>query len=354
MVPQRYGFLFLLILSSLWISGCAKEADRQPAATFTYDWNRDQGIDEEDIAECTDSSQRGPPELPAGIVGGEQVQNSNWLGRGIVFLMQNYQSEEGKDRSSICTATLIDTNVILTAAHCVDRSTGDQMKNLSVYFTSKPECENNRGRLHKLKRRVVSVKVHPYWNPDDTKLTDRGDIALVKFSGRAPKGYKPLKLANEFIPVNEVSPVLVAGYGMVNPNYYGDFGGDIELRVTSVQGISAEKRESLWRINQSNFAANDSERHLFSNQYGNEMLYIDQSQGRGICGGDSGGPSLMKNSRGEDVITGVASFVMNPEDPYLLCGYVGAHTSVLFHKNWLNETFSQLRSKDSQLQTLIE
>jgi secreted trypsin-like serine protease len=81
------------------------------------------------------------------------------------------------------------------------------------------------------------------------------------------------------------------------------------------------------------------------------MLYIDQSQGRGICGGDSGGPSIMKNLSGEDVITGIASFVMNPDDPFKLCGYVAAHTSVYFHRDWLQKTFDELKTNETILQT---
>jgi secreted trypsin-like serine protease len=341
---QRYGFLFLLCASCLFLS-CAKPAEQQNASNVQtpYDWKKGQGSEDDGYDDCSPANFK----PPTGIVGGEDVARNNWLAKGIVFVMQTYKAEDGNDRTSICTASLIDTNMVLTAAHCVDKYVEGETE-LGVYFTPFPQCEKEKGRLQKRKRKVTEVRIHPLWSPDVTKTTDRGDLALLRISGRAPANYKPLKLTNEFVPVVEQTPVLVAGYGMVNPNYFGDFGGVISLRVTQAPGISQTEKETLLGLTQSQAALSD-ELHEFDNSAGNEMLYIDQSKGRGICGGDSGGPSIMKNSKGQDVVTGVASFVMNPEDPNLLCGYVAAHTSVFFHKDWIAQTFRELRNSDSAL-----
>lgn len=343
---QRYGFLSLLCLSFLFMA-CAKPADSKPAATSVapYDWNSDEGAADDTSNDCQSTNNR-----PAGIVGGQDVHTNNWLAEGIVFLMQTFKDTEGVEHTSICTASLIDTNIVLTAAHCVDKYKDEGTK-INVYFTPQPQCEKSHGRLQKKKRSVVEVRIHPNWTPDETKTTDRGDLAMIRIGGRAPASYKPLKLATEFLPLSESIPVLVAGYGMVNPDYFGDFGGEISLRVTQAPGISASEKEALVSLAGSDYSAFPILPNEFDNAPTNEMLYIDQSHGRGICGGDSGGPSLMKTPTGQDVVTGVASFVMNPSDPTMLCGYVAAHTSVFFHKDWITQTFQQLRNQDSTLLT---
>jgi secreted trypsin-like serine protease len=340
-VLQRYGILFVLCSSFLFF-GCDKPSSKNADLTQQpYDWNQGQG-GESPVSECQSNR---TSNRPVGIVGGEDVGATTWLAKGIVFLMQSYRDADGRELNSICTASLIDSNIVLTAAHCVDKiRTGDAT--LSVYFTSQPECESHNGSLQKRRHYVSAVRIHPNWDPEASRVSNRGDIALVRISGKAPSVYKPLKLAGSFVPVTESSPILIAGYGMVNPNYYGDFGGPIALRVAQAPGINSAEREILSSLSQTSFPEADSS-HEFNNSATNEMLYIDQTKGKGICGGDSGGPSMMKNANGTDVVTGVASFVMNPEDPNLLCGYVAAHTSVFFHKDWIAQTFLALRNADS-------
>ena len=337
----------LLVCLPLFFLACSKEPDRHTTAAEGTDWNLDPGSSDELSAECT-SPKPNQFSPPAGIIGGQEVIKGNWLGRGVVFLMQSFVDESGNRHSSICSASMIDRNILITAAHCVDRSLGGNTENLSVYFTNKPECEKRRGQLNKWKRRVEALRVHPLWSPDQISLAERGDIAMIRIQGRAPIDYSPLTLAWDFIPLAANTPVLVSGFGMVNPDYFGDFGGDIALRFAQVLGISSEKKLSL--LDQSFMGGTplSGAGSEFDNGPLNEMLYIDQSQGKGICGGDSGGPSLMKGQRGQDLVTGVASFVMNPENSNLLCGYVAAHTSVVFYRDWISSAFQEMRNADSE------
>lgn len=278
---------------------------------------------------------------PAGIVGGEAVDANSWIAKGIVFLMQEYQVDR-EMRTSICTATLIDRNLILTAAHCVDRA-ANNVARLSVFFTYRPECDSQMGKLHQSKKSVAEVRIHPFWNPSSTASTNRGDLAMIRIYGKAPNQYQPMKLTKEFIPLAAEKKVTIAGYGMTNPDYYGDFGGSISLRVAEATPISELEKTYLTQL------TDDSTE--FSNLSSNEMLYIDQSRGKGVCGGDSGGPSFLKNAQGEYVVTGVASFVMNPNNSNRLCAYVAAHTSTYFHKTWIESTFRQMRTLESSYET---
>ncbi len=350
-MAQRYGFLSLLVFGMLSLS-CAKSADNSRAPVDYNNWSADQGNQAVE-PECTyPNGNQNQPHAPIGIIGGQEVQGNSWVSQGIVMIVQKYSDADGSSHSSICTGSLVDQNVILTAAHCVDQSRASNPTNLSVYFSNKPECENLRHTLDKKKRTVSAVRIHPFWSPEDTRTENRGDIALIRIRGKAPKPYKPLNLAKGFIAMPESAPVLIAGYGMVNPNYYGDFGGPISLRVGQAQALSGEERQMLLDLLRNSDEVNGSPAE-FNNSESNEMLYIDQTHGQGICAGDSGGPALMKNPQGQSVITGVASFVMNPYDSSLLCGYVAAHTSVIYHHDWLERTFQELKNSDSQKQTLF-
>ncbi len=277
----------------------------------------------------------------AGIVGGEAVQTDSWIAKGVVFVVQEYQVDR-ETKTSICTGSLIDKNLVLTAAHCVDKSQNNTAQ-LSVYFTAIPECDSQHGRLHQSKKSVAEVRIHPNWTTNSTAAANRGDLAMIRIYGKAPNTYEPLKLTKEFIPLNDAQKITVAGYGMTNPNYYGDFGGSISLRFAEATPISATEKTYLTQLT--------DDAAEFSNLSANEMLYIDQSQGRGVCGGDSGGPSFLKNAAGEPVVTGVASYVMNPRDSTRLCAYVAAHTSTYFHKIWIETTFRAMRTAESSYET---
>jgi secreted trypsin-like serine protease len=281
------------------------------------------------------------PGLPSGIVGGQAVDGTSPVSKGIVFLMQQYQVDN-TSRTSICTATLIDTNLIITAAHCVDRSQNN-VANLSVYFTYRPECDSQLGRLHQSKKSVAEVRIHPFWNPNNNLATSRGDLAMIRIYGKAPSTYHPMKLAKDFVPMTDDEKITIAGYGMTNPDYYGSFGGSVALRMAEASPITAVQKNFLIQLTDD---ANE-----FNNQSSNEMLYIDQTHGKGVCGGDSGGPSFAKNAAGDMVVTGVASFVMNPNNSNRLCAYVAAHTSTYFHKNWIETTFRQMRTAESLNET---
>jgi secreted trypsin-like serine protease len=331
-----------LILALFNLSACEQPgSSRGPAQTALDDGsgqtpNTDPPGGPSEIGCETNSS--GPY---AGIVGGQAVDSKSWIAKGIVFVVQEYQVDRDT-RTSICTGSLIDRNLVLTAAHCVDRS-ANNVARLTVYFTHQPECDSNLGRLSSKKKSVAEVKVHPYWSSNSNTVTNRGDLAILRIHGKAPNTYEPLKLAKDFLPLTEGGRITIAGYGMTNPDYYGDFGGTITLRFADALPISSTEKTYLSQLT--------DDWNEYNNLSSNEMLYIDQSRGKGICGGDSGGPSFLKNAANEPIVTGVASFVMNPRNSNRLCAYVAAHTSTFFHKLWIENTFKAMRTAESSFET---
>lgn len=342
--------VLLKVLFSFFIfiaAACSSPSDQKDSSNqqeSPYTWEREEGEQGESV-EC----HSGGVSPSVGIVGGENVQKDSWVASGVVFIIQEYE-DFGSKRTSICTGSLIDTNMVLTAAHCVDQSQFNYRKNLKVYFTSQPECESINNTLERRKRLVSGVRIHPLWNPLSSSTTNRGDIALLRLAQKAPAPYVPLKLAAQFIPIPDGFPVIITGFGMVNPDYYGDFGGPISLRIGEAPPITPAERAQLAELVGPG-ANGTSPTAEFENLPGNEMIYIDQTQGQGICGGDSGGPSILKNQNGDFVVTGVASFVMNPMNHNALCAYVAAHTSVVFHRGWIESAFRDLKNGDSTLET---
>jgi len=337
--------LSFAIVSAFFIftSACSSNDPADVSNLQPYSWEREDGGESED-ATCPTGGVS--PATGTGIVGGEQVLKDSWVAKGTVFIVQEFE-EYGDRKTSICTGSLIDSNIVLTAAHCVDQSRSSYESNLSVYFTHQPECESSHNSLDRKKRRATALRIHPLWDPMSSQTTNRGDLALIRITGKAPDGYTPLKLSNEFVPVPESFPILITGYGMVNPDYYGDFGGPISLRIGTAPPISDAEKQNLREL--TGASEGTPEATEFDNLPENEMLYIDQAQGQGICGGDSGGPSIVKNSAGQFVVTGVASFVMNPQNSNLLCAYVAAHTSIVFHKTWIQKAFQEIRNENSVL-----
>jgi secreted trypsin-like serine protease len=325
---------YILFFTFFLISACAEKVDSNPVAKEGYQWNRDQ-------SHLSDEAVCAPGTFDAGIVGGEKVKKTSWVSRGTVFILQKESHQ-----TASCSGTLIDRNIVLTAAHCVDQSV-DSPQKVSVYFSNQPECDRDHDVLEGKKRSVEAIEIHPSWNTNSPRAIGHGDIAILRIEGEAPSQFKAVPLSSEFL-LSPTSQILLAGFGMVNPDYYGSFGAPVSLRAAYTQPLAPAQKNYLLSLTSVDRNPSISELHEYDNSPTNELLYIDQTQGDGICGGDSGGPSFMKNSSGDYVLIGVASFVMNPFDASLLCGYAAAHTNVLYMRDWIEQSFLKIRNSISE------
>jgi hypothetical protein len=109
------------------------------------------------------------------------------------------------------------------------------------------------------------------------KMKDIGDVAVVKFEGGLPEGYKAGKLMRNKADLVDGMDVTLAGYGISN-------------------GVSKEGAGTLRKTNLK----------LTDSKYANAEVRFDQSGGTGACHGDSGGPALA-TVRGEVLVLGVTS-----------------------------------------------
>lgn len=229
------------------------------------------------------------------IVGGRNLDPASPMSRHVVGL---YGAKNGG--GFICTGTLIATNIIMTAAHCVET---DQMV---VVFSHNLVGTLQAKDLNKV-RPVVAKLVHSKWT-GQVQNKDTGDIALIKFKGSAPLGYTPAVLLSSSTFLVPGVLVQQAGFGLDNPEM--DTGSGV-LRTALVR--------------------------IASNTHSATEIVVDQRDGRGVCSGDSGGPGFLTID-GTFYVWGVASSVtLNPK-----CREFGIYTNALSYRDWIREGIQTL------------
>lgn len=211
MSNKCFFFFLVLSLSGLW--GCSENSQSS-------------------IADLEDSQE---------IIGGRVVSVKDRLAYSTVFLL-NLES------NTVCTGSLISSDVVLTAAHCVPQNKND----LEVYFARNPLSSQSEALGHGLKE----IHVHPQFSLDNFRQSI--DLALLVLKERAPTRYRPVSLA----PKGTYSVgrrVWLAGYGR----------------------NSVLRESGVGRLRKVRVPISFIDEHFFE---------VKQDEGKGICDGDSGGP----------------------------------------------------------------
>jgi len=284
----------LLILMTIVspIIGCSKDDSGPPAEVFVT---------------CADGGDQS-----VGIINGTIVGRNSPLANSLVFVVQRL-----KGGASICTGSLIDSNIVLTAAHCVDEAA--EVEDVEIWFSPQQVCDLQNKSVDR--KKADEVIIHKGYNPKSRKIED--DLAVVRISGPAPSGKRTIKLVHEFLKMSSSSEIYVAGYGKTK-EYDVEDKNDPLLRYTKVKPL--------------NFGRG-------SNDESASVLFFDQSSGSSVCAGDSGGPAMMRDSKGILRQIGVASYVFNPQDPDAACSYGVAYTSVTKYKDWITTVYRALANE---------
>ncbi len=267
-----------------------------------------------------------------GIIGGTLVSEKAPLASGIVGI---FDSED----NAICTGSLIAENFVLTAAHCV---TSKPSKLRVIFGTDIDVIMGTREPdvLQEYVRRVVDVRVHTSYNPkeNEQKQSDFGDIAVIKFQGALPQGYKPATLLQDDSVLKRGVAVTLAGYGVSDvytepvdakkvPNLdealeYGEVMCDDDLKhclkvEMSGDGVLRETKAPISSLQRTE-------------------VRLDESKGHGTCSGDSGGPAYIEKD-GQYYLFGVTSRGSQ------LCDGVGVYTNAVFYKPWIIESMEKMK-----------
>ncbi|MFZ3230776.1 MAG: S1 family peptidase [Pseudobdellovibrio sp.] len=236
--------------------------------------------------------------MAANIVGGTRVAEGDSDSKKVMMLYS-----EGE----LCTASAIAPRVLLTAAHCVQ---GAVTKSFAAFHISL-SCESGfDARANSIE--VEEFVVHSGY--DKMKEASPNDIALVFLKDNIPAGYPIYKIADSNL-VSSKNDLYFWGYGNIN---YKKGGAGI-LRKTQISGTDY-KVDSL-----------------------NKVVQVTQSNGHGVCNGDSGGPGLV-NQDGELQILGVNSYVKGRADS--LCNGEAFLTLADSFKSWISAV---LKTKNEKL-----
>lgn len=265
------------------------------------------------------------------IINGVKVQPTEAIAASVVGI---YDSKEG----FTCTGSLLANNVVLTAAHCIS-SAPSQIK--IVFNTRLIATVDSKNALiqQKFMRTATDIKVHPEWNEKENEIKniDWHDLALIKFAGDIPEGFKPATFLDDSSALVRGAVVTLAGYGVnnvdavdINPKHYKNIG----------QAIANGE-----------VVCDDSNKHCFKLDFqGNDELYqtqapisvLTETEVRlnetlhGTCEGDSGGPAYLVKD-GKYYLFGITS------RGTFTCDSEGVYTNALVYKDWIQQTALQLK-----------
>jgi hypothetical protein len=170
----------------------------------------------------------------------------------------------------VCSATLIGRRTLITAAHCVDpRVAGASSVSIRASNETSVAGDDASEWIP-----VVAARVHPEWDPRDSLDNDVG-LALLDVSPVAPS--KPW--SRDSLSQLEGKPVRAVGYG-----------------ITAMHESDAGVKREV---------------ELIVNLMDPDHLYLGDGLGKGICHGDSGGPSFHRFADGVERLVGIHSFATN-------------------------------------------
>lgn len=242
----------------------------------------------------------------------------------------------------ICTGTLIAPNIVMTAAHCVP----EKAAHTKIIFSNDVDNTMNSREPDILAEYVLPVtdfKVSPVWDPgNETMEINTGDIALLKFKGEIPAGYKPATFLKDSSVIKIGTVVTVAGFGVddvdiskkIDPKKYPKIEEALEFGEVVCDEENNGKYKNCYKVEMTGDGVLRTAEAPINFVHDTEISLNERKSG--TCSGDSGGPAFIKTNEGYFVF-GVTS------RGSLLCNEVGMYTNALSYSKWIEDTIKLLQ-----------
>ncbi|XP_047023731.1 collagenase-like [Helicoverpa zea] len=211
------------------------------------------------------------------------------------------------DDTSVCSGSLLNHYYIISAAQCWYDGEAEGKEMQVVLGTSK---------LFSGGKRVFaqSVTLHPYYDMD----TLENNIAMIQVPYISYNSYiTPITLPVAYFSSLAGYKAQIMGFGKTYSG--GPLDGSTSLRDVNVTVMS-----------------NSQCQETYKSLVTNDIVCSSGEGGRGACGGDQGGPLVLRRNvlaNGNDLLVGVVSFMSIHGCE---AGYPTGHTRVTSYLHWIN------------------
>lgn len=245
------------------------------------------------------------------IIGGAPVDAKDSIAKSTVAIVASVLTADGQEGQFICTGSLLTNNVVLTAGHCVPE-VGAEYKEVALYVIFHTDLRKmERGDI----RLVVDHVIHTDYGKTGAEGEDAHDLALIKFAGAMAPGYQLAKFLDDETLLKPGTKVTLAGYGLIETDGVNTKSDD-RLRKVDVEVVE---------------------------DFGKHEVLLDQTQGKGACHGDSGGPAFLEVN-GTQYVWGVTSRGAG-KDGKDDCSLVSVYTKVKSEADFIKDALKKLSAK---------